>query len=386
MPSFADFHSVYSKRFSNFWRSALGVVLILFVLSMQASAQSTRNCFAIWNGFSQHWGVQNRLARIGDWIMASGNRGECKAEAGHAAAASKGADRADFVQYHAWVETGLVEFQEGIGTMIFDGREGESITMLEEGEVEFPNAEEGAVSEVLLNGFDLCTAEGAAADNLQSFELAIDSVWTTDVPGKIRFRMRASIRFSCTTPGCEPLNQVVNYHLQIHWLALQGTGFRSLRSSYGGGRDWEKKDTTARPPMGKVALLGAVHFPQATAGITGLHLQLDRSQPMLAWESRIQPMSYSNGLLTLGMRMDFVQNDSAMFAANKAANGGPRSPQRKASKGKAGSLVWEMNVALLQFEDAEITSGSRSGSIQWQGSRKTTASTKETEITAEILR
>jgi hypothetical protein len=154
---------------------------------------------------------------------------------------------------------------------------------------------------------------------------------------------------------CEPLNQVVDYELQVHWQAIGGPGFQPIRSSYDGSRSWEKQDTAPPAPVAKVVLLGDPHYRQATVGITGLHMQLDRPSLMLAWDSHFECSPFTNGLLTILLRMDFVQNSSDMNDKRRAAR---KSKPRPAAKWNirphAGTMVWEMDVSLLQFEEAVI--------------------------------
>jgi hypothetical protein len=365
MPSNARFPKpdAVSKK----WLPHCVVAVVLMLLSIQGRAQSTVNCFPLWQGFSQAWGYNHRIHRLGDWVAATGNAGECKAALGHAAASGSGADAAEFTQYYAWIQSDLLSFQEGITTLSLSGKEGEFIAVAEQDEADFLDAADSNVHfEVLLDGFDLCTSEGVKADKIQSLDMAIDSVWRDRAAGKVRFRLRAAMRFSCSSAECEALNQIVDYQLRIHWLAIEGHGFQSIRSSYGSGRDWEKNDTATPPPMAKVALLGDARYPTATAGITGLHMQLDREAHLLGWESRIQPFDYKKGLLTLGLRMDFVQNRPTMYAAYKERfEGRLRPPARRTVKRRAGNMVWEMDVALLQFEDAKVSHHLRKGTVEW---------------------
>ncbi|MEY3444415.1 MAG: hypothetical protein RLZZ519_2696 [Bacteroidota bacterium] len=346
-------------------KSLLGFVFLC--LSLQLQAQTKENCFPIWQGFSQHWGYNHRIHRLGDWVAATGNANECKVALGHAAASGSGADVAEFTQYYAWIQSDLLHFQEGVTTLELSGKEGEFIAVVEEDEANFStNTDPEANFEVLLDGFDLRTGEGAKADKIQSLDMEIDSVWRDKSAGKIRFRLKAAIRFACSTAECEALNQIVDYQLRLHWIAIEGPGFQRIRSSYGSGRDWEKNDTATPPPMAKVAMLGDARYPTASAGITGLHMLLDREAHMLAWESRIQPFDYKNGLLTLGLRMDFVQNHPTMYAAYKERfEGKIRPPARRTVKRKAGNMVWEMDVTMLQFEDASVSYHLRKGSVAW---------------------
>jgi hypothetical protein len=337
-------------------------------LPLGLCAQSTKDCFPVWQGFSQQWGYNHRIHRLGDWVAAAGKPGECKGVAGHAAATGSGADSAAFTQYYAWVRSGLVHFREGSSVIQLTGKEGESIVAVEQGGVAMADiADPHAQFEVVMNGFDLYAADGTKADKIHALDIAVDSVWVDRAAGMLRFRMQVGIRFSCSSAECEVLNQVVDYRLQVFWMAMGGQGFHSLRSSYGSGRDWEKHDTTAELPAAKVALLGDAHYPVATMGITGLHVRLDREHHMLGWESRVQALDYQNGLMTMGIQMHFQQNHPSMHGEfRKYYAGHIHPPARWVVQRKAGKMVWEMDVALLQFEAAEVENGMRKGGISWK--------------------
>lgn len=352
------------------WQKLRQVLVILpFLAALRLSGQAPHaDCFPLWQGFSQRWGYNHRIHRIGDWVEQAGDKGECRARLVHAAASGSGADRADFTQYYAWLRSALVQAHPGTTTFHLSGKEGAWIAQVEIGEARFPDLHgPHAHFEVVMNGFDLCTAPGAKADKVQSLDMAIDSVWLDSTSGTVRFRIQAALRFSCSTAECEPLHQVVDYRLTLHWLALGGYGFHSQRGSYGSGREWERTDTAPPPPLTKVALLGHAHYPHAIATITGLHVQLDHEQHMLGWDSYLQPLETTHGLSMLPLRMDFQQNHPSMYAAfQERFAGKPRPPAHWVVKRKPGSLLWEMDIALLQLEDAEVSHHTRTGSIHWE--------------------
>ncbi|MFM2375266.1 MAG: hypothetical protein RLZZ165_363 [Bacteroidota bacterium] len=359
--------------FLRFKCSMIGLVMAWMAAATIGKSQSTNACFPIWNGFVQEWQYPHRMERMGDWVAVSGNLGECKARLSHAAAGGYGADQADFTQYYTWIQTSLVDFREGVTSLSLAGKEGMYIAVVAEEAVDFPpeKKDEGSEFEVLLNGFDLCAAQGAEADNVHALDMEIDSVWRTPSDSRLHFRVRAAVRLSCSSRECEMLNSVVEYNLRIHWIALKGQGFHSLRSTYGSSRSWGRADTAAPLPIPKVALLGDGHYPRACAGITGLHLQLDREQHLLGWESRIQPITYRDGLLTLGLRMDFWQSQPPPHPPSGQRNPARLRPSAHAPlHTKPGNMVWEMEVALLQFEDAEIDQRLHKGSLEWKASRK----------------
>lgn len=340
--------------------------MILVLLPFWGWTQGARECFPLWQGFSQSWGYNHRIQRLGDWVERTGNASECKATLHHAAASGSGADSATYEQHYAWVRSPLVQHREGVVKFALSGREKQPISASERVRVTLPDLDEHCNAEVLLQGFDLRTSEGVKADKLHAFDLGIDSISIDPVRHEVQFRIKTELLFSCSSAECEALNQVVDYQLEVHWIVVAGQGFKSLPSSFGSSRAWEKHDTTAIPPMAQVALLGEARYADATAGIRGLHVLLDREAHMLGWESRIQPLKYEKGLLTLALRIDFRQNGSDMATPYKANyEGHPRPPASCALKHREGNLVWEMDVAMLQFEGADITYHTQQGGIMW---------------------
>lgn len=351
---------------------AMAIGLWLGPMLSPLAAQSTPPCIPIWQGFSQTWGYNHRIARLGDWVQSAKRGDSCIVQSTHAAASGSGSDIAEFKQYYAVLNSELLQSQEGKHCFELSGKEGEFITEIHDGEAAFPEiSDPDAQYEVLLNGFDLVTANGAKADKILSLDIAVDSVWR-DVPAHLlRFKMRVAIKFACSSAECEALNQIVDYQLCLHWLAIGGHGFQAQRSTFGSGRDWEKVDTAAALPLARVAMVGPARYPRATAGIVGLHLQLDDEHHMQAWESRLKTTSYENGLLLLQVGMVFKENGAGMHAAFKDRyEGRPKPPAKWVVKRKAGSMAWEMDVAMLQFEEATIRVRSRSGAIRWSTKHK----------------
>lgn len=88
---------------------------------------------------------------------------------------------------------------------------------------------------------------------------------------------------------------------------------------------------------------------------------------MLRFDARIHPTKYENGLLLADLCMAFYQNDPGMRLRYKERYlGHPKLPASWVVKDEAGSLAWEMDVTLLQFEDAQIQDASRTGRIEWK--------------------
>ncbi|MFN8397591.1 MAG: hypothetical protein U0176_23430 [Bacteroidia bacterium] len=342
------------------------MLLFVLLLPLMGNAQTSRECFPLWQGFTQTWGYNHRIQRLGDWVERTGNASECKATLHHAAASGSGADSAAYEQHYAWVRSPLVQHREGVVKFSLSGREKQAISASERVRVTLPDLDEHCQAEVLLQGFDLRTSDGVKADKLHAFDLGIDSLLIDPVRHEVQFRIKTELLFSCSTAECEALNQIVDYQLEVHWIVVAGQGFKSLPSTFGSSRAWEKHDTAAALAMAQVALLGEARYADATAGIRGLHILLDREAHMLGWESRIQPLKYEKGLLTVALRIDFRQNSDDMASSYKAHfEGHPRPPAGCALKEKAGNIVWEMDVTMLQFEGADISYHSQKGGIMW---------------------
>lgn len=345
----------------------MGVLWILVLLAPGLQMAQQPRCFPIWQGFTQTWGYNHRINRLGDFVKSWPAGDSCIVHSMHAAASGSGADQAAFTQYYALVASGLLETYEGSTTLHFSGKEGAYLVDSMYMDIEMPSANDSTVAyEVLLNGMDLYTTNGAKADKIQTLDLAIDSVWRDIAQRKLWFRVRGALQFACSSAECEPLNQVVDYALDVHYLVLGGHGFHAARATYGGGRNWEKHDPNAAPLQARVALLGEARYPKASAGITGLHLQLDDEYHMLRWDSRLHPVSYANGLLLVDLCMTFVQNDPAMWDHYRERYlGHPKPPAKWVVHAQSGSMAWEMDISLLQFEEATISQASRTGKIDW---------------------
>ncbi len=331
------------------------------------------NCFPIWQGFSHQWGYNHRINRLGDWVENVSEGDSCTIKGTHSAASGSGADVLDFTQYLTTVHSDLVETRSGVVTFSLSGKEGEYVAEIQTGEAQFLAASDSTTAyEVLLNGFDLCTANGAKADKIQSLDMAIDSVWRERGSQIVHFRIKAALKFSCSSPECEPLNQIVDYRLRLFWTAVGGQGFASVRSTFGSGRAWEKSDTAAGPPLlARVAMLGDAHYAKATVGITGLHLQLDGEHHFRVLEAIVRPQQFAKGLMMVQVGMYFEQNHPGMYAAYKEHYaGGLKPPAKWAVKSKAGNMAWEMDLSLLQFEDAAFEPEKRSGEIDWKTSHR----------------
>ena len=118
-------------------------------------------------------------------------------------------------------------------------------------------------------------------------------------------------------------------------------------------------------------MLGNAHYAKATVGITGLHLQLDDEHHLHAMEAIVHPQQFAKGLMMVQVGMYFAQNHPGMYAAYKEHySGAVRPPAKWTVKTKPGNMAWEMDLSLLQFEDAEFKAEKRSGKIDWQTSHR----------------
>ncbi|MEM7036562.1 MAG: hypothetical protein AAF570_06230, partial [Bacteroidota bacterium] len=141
-------------------------MLLYFDLSAQNPEKG--DCMLLWNGFSQQWGYNHRLNRIGNYVLNDAEKGtDCQGEMVHTAASGSGADSAAYAGYYSAVFAHGVDFSQQSVFLELMGKEKEEITATYEGsffQADIGKKDMGA--EVVMNGFDLRTPTGVKADKL----------------------------------------------------------------------------------------------------------------------------------------------------------------------------------------------------------------------------
>lgn len=330
---------------------AVLAVLELGVLKGQGGAE----CATVWNGFTQSWGYNHRLKRMGDWVAPVGD-GSCDFTRGHAGETGTGPDSLRYRQYGMAVEAPGVGFYQAELGMLLEGNEGEWIEVVGEGSLFHTSlGEEGTAATVVLNGFDLRTSIGA--DKLGEFEVVIDSVWRDLEARKLHYRVRAGLRMSCRTAECGWLDRRVSYELEVAVLAVVDGDFVVVDGALVGTQSWTRDSIAPVPER-----VGYVRCPAGMAmylpGIYGVHGHLSGEMHLLGWDSWLELEGVDgNGLVRLRYGLGVRQWDAEMYAAYRMRyDRFPKFPAKWVVKRQAGSAAMGMDVRVLGFRAGEVVS------------------------------
>lgn len=349
----------------------ISILLLLTIAGQQSLAgQAYEDCVVIWNGFSQNWGYNHRINRLGDYaeIPAMATNG-CRTRHVHTAASGSGADLVQYTSYYTTVEVARTKFNQYETTLEFDGNEGEMIHAETELALSYPECRDRGWSvNAVLNGFDLYTSEGVKADKIQEFHLAIDTVWTDKNAKKVHVIIAADLLFACSSLECEPFNNEVQYEMKVQCLVVHGQDFRFDGDYLGRGFSWTRDSLADDSPI-PASVLGAPGFPAAALGIQSLRIKLDDEHHFSDWSMYIHPQTYSpeSGRYTYEAGLYFGQWNADQYDAfRKYYIGKPAIPPKWAVKRENGSAIVEIGVALLQFRNAKTEPSSISGKSHWK--------------------
>lgn len=332
--------------------------------------QTHQDCAVVWNGFSQSWGYNHRINRLGDYaVIPDLIHADCLASHVHAAASGSGADVATYTSYTTSVKAFGRRFRQYEILLELDGKEGERIHAETELVLSYPDSRlpEWSASAVL-NGFDLCTAEGAKADKIQEFYLGIDTVWTDRDSQKVHVRISADLLFSCSSPECERFNNEVSYQLLVQCLLVCGSDFQAVDGEIGRGFSWTRDSLADDLPV-SASLLGTPGFGAAAVGIRSLRIILDDEHHFCDWSMYVRPESYdpTSGKFAYQAGLYFGQWKAGQYDAyRKNYLGKLPIPPKWAVQRKKGSAVMEMGLTLLQFQSAHTSTTLVKGKSQWK--------------------
>lgn len=351
-------------------RSWILGALFLFVINSLLCAQSQPLSIPVWQGFSQYWGYNHRINRLGDWLEYQNSDSGQALQAKHFAASGSGSDEAVIRQYYSTIQAPKSAFEMGYVDFEIEAKEGESVVAQRGVSANFTKQfAASAHAEMILAGFDLVTAGDAKADKLQAFSIQIDEVAHLAESGEVQARVSVSLRMACGSAECQSFNQEVKYRLRVYWTAILGEGFSSKTRLLETAQAWEKKAIQPDSEPERLALAGDAAYPKLTAGIKKLAVTLDDEQHLLGWESWVHPLSDFKNLLWIEMNMRFVQQQPSMYAAFKRNyTGWPKPPAKWVVKRKSGTAKWEMLLCMLMFEDATIENHTKSDTITWKTS------------------
>lgn len=352
------------------WMQVLGLVL---VLQMPVAAQQAPHCATIWNGFAQSWGYPHRLARMGDGLVAPTRTDQpCRFDAFHAGATPGEADSLRFRQYSLQVEAPGVGFYPGSAQLIIDGQEGTEIRVQASGHVAHADlADPAARATLLLNGYDLRTQAGEAADQPMEFALQIDTTWVDAGTQRLYYQLSAHLNFDCQGGDCKGFEREVHYQLDVQYLAVIGKGFQvGSPEVLSSTQTWTEDSILAvQPHAGN--LLAPANLPLNIPVITGFHITLSREMRLLGWETWLTPSSNApSGLIKYNYGLGVRQWDAEMEKAYHSQQHGFLSCGEKSLvKRTEGSALNTMRIQALQFESGSATPFIWDGGLKCAGRR-----------------
>ncbi len=349
-------------------KKALLFLLLVNCLLGILAAQNAQTSIPVWQGFSQYWGYNHRINRLGDWLEVSNQAGGPNVQPLHFAASGSGSDIAAVAQYYSTVNATEVDSKTGFVTFEIDGREGDQIELSEEIEIllqaPLPSSDN---FEVVLRGFDLTTAGDAKADKLHAFSVKVVDLAQVASQKGFKAKIAVSLKMNCSSPECQLFNQELKYSLRVYWTAIWGRGFQSKMENIEATKSWDKKQANVDSLPQRLALVGNPHYPNMTAGIKGFSIELDDEHHFLAWETWINPATTFQNMLWMECGLNFVKHSPTMFSAfRNNYTGWPTPPAKWVVHRGAGSAKMSMDICMLMFKDAEIKRFSDSKTIRWK--------------------
>lgn len=348
--------------------------MVLMLMSGFLYGQQDEDRVSLWNGFSQSWGYNHRLNRLGDWVENTKPMPDsCDAVSVHAAASGSGSDVAEYHSYLTLLSSKQVHFKPGEMVFVLEGRENGWLEASAEASYFDPWLGEKDVQyEVVLNGFDMYAVAPAKADKLHDLYLGVDTIWVDSAAHLLHFRMRVRMRLACSSPGCEWFKNIVHYQVKLQYLALAGPGFASQLGQFDRHLAWSR-DSLPDSAAVAVSILGQPGFPAAALGIRSLRLSLDQEFHFVDWQSHVRPGQYdaAGGRLHFDLGLHFSQWAKGQHAAYLSRySSKPKPPAKWAVKRKAGEANFEIEIALLQFSNATTSPLQFEGKINWKTRRR----------------
>lgn len=321
----------------------------------------------LWMGFSQEWGYNHRIKRMGDFVE------EVKDESGnkswrhvHTAASGSGADRGEYLSRLARIEGDSIFFHSGFVELDIKGYEKDELNLVQR--LELPDLP-GEQHVILLNGFDLYTPGASKADKFELFEVKADSLGQED--GKWVGYLSTTLRMACSSPECQAFKNEYEYRLRIQYVVISGgSGFSHKKQNFNTFQSWDTKevlDFTAIPcefPLKKAAAVAVPAFQS-------IRLELNKEQHMLDWSSFLAPPDRVRSTvseLTLGFRS--WDEDMREAYRQNYRHGKLRIPSKWAVQKKKGWSAMGASVVMLYFEKAKVGYYEVEGSFSWETSHK----------------
>ncbi len=337
---------------------------LLFTLPSVGLAEVNRytdGTATIWQGFAHWWQYNHRLNRLGDYVDSS--------HTVHTAASGTGPDVADYESRFKHVRAAEVGFRTGVETFEVSGDEGELLSSHRTVAISATrNLRDRDSYEVVLSGFDLVSLRDA--DKLAELSIKVDDARYDKSADQVLFDVDAELLMKCFTPECEWAAQLVDYRLELHYLIVAGdeglavsTRDTPVVDSYWipatlWTPGWFSSPETARVGFNSS---GGGEFDSAVAAFKSIEVGIVGEHHYLTWQSAITDVDYD--------RSTRSANVDVLLHFNSGPTGWEPGlpPEALASFVLPGQASMKAEIALLEFKQPCVESGSRDSSIDWEG-------------------
>lgn len=348
---------------------SLFISIILFFSGLVTVMGQTVSRAVIWRGFEHSWTYNHRINRVGDFVALQGD----SVSIGHTSASGVGPDSTYFTNHYSLIEADNVHFFQGVESLKIYGKEKHLITKEVEIAVPVPShfhAQDKYT--VVLNGFDLQAI--GRADKLQLLRISVEDAKYASAVHELRFRLKVAIVVNCQSFECSRFSQKTTYDMKVHYLIIAGDDeyFTSTSTTYTKSYPWTKKYESQSLPEKAMIYGKANHYEQATLGVKSIAITLDNAHWMVQYECNATPLSYTveNGSMEFSLDLFFkewIQGMKQMSATPGAS---------AFSSKKRGWCVLDVDVCLLQFQNADIRHQKHSGALHWPGHNAPPTDTK----------
>lgn len=338
------------------------LLLISCSLSNQSHGQDLNdyNKALIWRGFEHNWTYNHRANRLGSFVSLNG-----EAYAVHTSATGLGSDSTRFTTYYSYIESPGIYFKEIPIRIRVNGKEGELLTKTEDVYYYADDWLKGRkYYTALINGFEIKSLE--KSDQLKLFRFLVKDVFYSEESEEIKISADFNLVTNCRTIECPVFNNKTAYELTLHILIIAfDEGYGNVVDAYSSRNYvWDEK-VEIQDMSTRVISLGQKDnlFDKATIGIKGFGIVLDSEHWLMEMNKFVIPNQYDpeTGVMISEANMKYVEWKKGMqqFAVSPF--------KAKFAKRRSGYALLDMNLAMLQFKQAEIKHGKSTGSMFWRG-------------------
>lgn len=342
-------------------------ILSVYTYSLQGQDLQKYNKALIWRGMQHQWTYNHRANRLGNYVsMENGG------QAVHTSATGIGSDSTFYSSHFTYVESPNIYFKEVPITIQVNGKEGALLTKVEEVYIPVePWMRNRKSYEALINGFEIKSI--LKADQLQLFRFLVDDVTYSKESDEIKLKAHFNLVTNCRTIECPVFSNKTAYELTIHVLIMAfDEDAANLVDAYTARNYvWDDKIEIGNKSQEVIALGEKDRkYPKATVGIRGLGIILDEEHWLLEMNNYVIPNYYDpeTGILISDANLKYVEWKKGMqqFAVSPF--------KAKFAKRRSGYALLDMNLAMIQFKNANIKQGKSSGTSFWKGWNKDAAS------------